>query len=148
MTSCRKAGRFSPKCQGCCSSQPVPGGLAVQTTLHAACRPLPSLMSPPSQLSLSPRCCRCQVVSTQTGPQLVDSLSHLPRGLRKCLGSCCEANQLAFWLFPSVVIKTAKTGILKRETVLTDCKKEKHQKKGKASNLYFCPEGQPASARV
>lgn len=47
----------------------------------------------------------------------MDSLSHLPRGLRKCLGSCCEANQLAFWLFPSVVIETAKTEILKTDSI-------------------------------
>lgn len=71
----------------------------------------------------------------------MDSLSHLPRGLRKCLGSCYEANQLAFWLFPSVVIETAKTGILKKDSI-------NRLQKGKASNLYFCPEGKPASARV
>lgn len=135
MTSCRKAGRFSPKCQGCCSSWPVPGGLAVQTTLHAACRPLPSLMSPSGQLlPQSTMLPLPRGLHTDRGPQLVDSLSHLPRGLRKCLGSCCEANQLAFWLFPSVVIEAAKTGIFKRDGInrlqkgkASKKKKEKHQ---------------------
>lgn len=65
--------------------------------------------------------------------------SHLPRGSRKCLGSCFEANQLASWLLPHTVIETDPTGVL--EMLLPACRKgEQHTRRWS--------EARPVSAKL